>query len=335
MKKYDLGKYITKDDILAKIPQEEIFEKYLGVVPDTEIRFVNPWREDINPDCRFYWDNRTPPMLKFHDFATGWNWDCFNVVQIANNCNFQQALQIIAKDFSYDNLEFNQSLLDKRTIISNLSQLYNQNKSEIKIKIRSFNKIDLEYWNQYYVDEKDLLFYSVYPISHAWLDNRIIYNYNDRYDIAYAYYFGNEDFKLYFPNRSSREVRFIHNNPNRLQGYNQLDLKGDFLIDTKSLKDVICMRKFDINAVAPMTETIMLSEKAYNHLIQRFNQIFVLKDRDRTGKMISIKMKKTYNTTILMFNKDEEKDFSDNLKKYGINYMQDYIDYTKNLLLWN
>lgn len=331
---FDINSVPTKENILSKIPQEDIFEKYLGIKPALDTPFRNPWREDINPDCRFYWDDRNPPMLKFKDFATGWNWDCFNIVQIAHKCNFGDALYIIANDFDLSKRKLDKELLKKRDIIKQLN-LFQKNNAKIQVTLRKWNNADINYWKQFYIEMDMLTFYNVYPIDYAWYNDRLCYNYNHR-DLGYAYYFGNDDYKLYFPLRKKGEVRFIHNNSTRLQGAKQLDPVGDILVDTKSLKDVMCLRLFGINAVAPMSETVPFPEKAYDILSKRFKNILVLKDRDRTGDRMLIHMRNKFpDVKLLRFNSDDEKDFSDNLKKHGINYMNDYIENTRSCLSLN
>ena len=325
---YNINDTVSKEFILERIPQEDIFQKYLGVIPELGISFTNPWRDDESPDCRFYWDDRYPPMLKFHDIAMRWNWDCFNIVQISHgNCSFQEALNIIAKDFNISKKDINLDLLTKRDIIAQLN-VFQSNPSKIEVRIRSWYKMDIEYWNKYFIDLDTLSLYNVYPIDMAWLDGRVVYQFRDL-DIGYAYHLGNDDWKLYFPNRTKTDAfRFLHNNPKRLQGYRQLDPIGNILIDTKSLKDVMTLRKFGINAVAPMTETIPISDKAFEHLNSRFTNILVLKDRDRTGDRMAIYMRKNHPVITLRFPKDAEKDFSDNLHKHGWQYMSDWIEHT-------
>jgi hypothetical protein len=319
---------ITKDDILNKIKQEEIFEKYIGIYPDCKKNYLNPLRLDDNhASCRFYYDNRG--ILKFKDFAVRWNIDCFNVVQMIYNVNFIQACYIIAEDFDLKNKEIDRSLLEERKVIQreNLKKI----KVKIQVKSRNFVKFDIEYWAKFGIDVIDLQYYNVFPVTHAWLGDDLIYIEKGT-DVCYCYYFWGDNYKLYFPNRkkNSSYFRFIHNNQEIIQGYKQLDESGDYLVITKSLKDVIAMRRFGINAVAPMTETVMVNKPAFDHLITRFPIIFTLFDRDRAGKLLTIKHRKEYSTIPLMFTKDDEKDFTDNFARYGYSYMSDYIQETKN-----
>ncbi|MEG0773577.1 toprim domain-containing protein [Clostridium sp.] len=68
---------------------------------------------------------------------------------------------------------------------------------------------------------------------------------------------------------------------------------GEYLILTKSLKDVMTLYKFGIPAIAPISENCFLSEHQYNRLKERFKHIFLFYDNDRPGlrAMVSIKKK--------------------------------------------
>lgn len=323
---------ITKEFILRKISEEDIFFKYLGIKPSLDIPFRNPLRNDKTADCWFYIDSRK--VLKFKDFAQGWNWDCFNVVQILHGqCSFGKALYIIAEDFE---LLGNISKSEPR-IISTISDIEKipKEKTTLEIQIRKFNKVDAEYWKKYYIDSKMLKFYHVYPVEKAWKNQSLCYFYRDT-DPCYAYWFGKDingidEFKFYFPFR--KEMRFIQNiSPSVLQGYNQLPKTGNTLFITKSMKDVIAMRMFGLRSVAPVSETVMLTPQQYQDLSKRFENILSLTDNDKSGNKLSIKLRKEYNIQPLKFSLEDKKDFTDNLIEYGYQYMIDYITYTESLL---
>src|SRR6478609_2267374 len=89
---------ITKEFILSKVTEEQIFIKYLGIEPKDKGSFTNPLRgNDSSPGCSFY----VNPQGKwiFKDFAGGFSWDCFNVVEYAFNCSFKDSLIRVGIDF--------------------------------------------------------------------------------------------------------------------------------------------------------------------------------------------------------------------------------------------
>lgn len=329
---YDVNGVINKENILERISQQEIFIKYLGIEPKLNKEFQNPFRGDDHAGCRFYISDKTG-MLKFKDFARGWNWDCFNVVMVKYQCNFGEALIIIAEDFNFKKRTISDESLKEREIAA-IAKL-NNFIPKIEIKERYWHKLDVEYWMQFGITTDILKFYNVFPVKKAWLNNDITYIENDD-DPCYAYYLGKKSFKLYFPKRkkSDPRPRFMHNNSNAIQGHFQLEVTGDILVITKSLKDVMCMSQFGINSIALMGETIPLTQKAFEYYQKRYNKIATLLDRDKAGILMTNKLHKMYNTTKLIFTKEDEKDFADNLVKYGHQYMLDYIEETKNQLGW-
>ena len=327
---FDNKTVLTKELILSKVSEYDIFKKYLGISPKLSTKFRNPLRKDENPGCKFYIDNRG--VLKFNDISAGYNWDCFNVVQIVCQCTYGEALKVIARDFDIYNvtIDIDVKKIRLERIIKNKVNF----KKKIEIKIGYWTYNHKEYWNQYYIDHQDLRFFNVFPVEIAWINGNMVYDHK-KDDICFAYYFDNDDFKLYFPYRKKDDPRprFIHNNPDIIQGALQLDTsQSDLLLITKSYKDVITMRKFGIYSIAPSAETIVIPEDKINRVKNFYNNVFTLFDRDRAGMILAKKYRDQYDIQPLLFNKEDEKDFSDNLKKYGVDYMVDLIQETKNLL---
>ncbi len=65
-----------------------------------------------------------------------------------------------------------------------------------------------------------------------------------------------------------------------IQGYSQLPDKGNKLIITSSLKDVMCLYVAGYNAIALQSEIQMPDEKLISELTNRFNRIEILYDND-------------------------------------------------------
>lgn len=321
-------KIITKQDILETINQEDIIEKYLKIKPEFGKGFLNPLRPDTHPDCFFYIDKND--MIKFHDIPRGWNWDCFAIVSVMYNCNFYESIKIIAEDFNLKELDEDSKKI-RRSI--NLSK-YKSIKKTIKVKTRSWYKKDLEYWGQYDISKTILNFYNIMPLEEAYMDfngeDKLIYKYRSLKELAYAYYLGNGNFKIYIPSRRKIDPypRFYHNCPTHIQGYSQLPPSSNTLIITKSMKDVMSLFTFSVDSIANISESIIIRESIMNNLKQRFKNIYTLYDRDETGIRLTNKMQEMYNTKPLFFKEDEEKDWTDNLLKYDRNYMN------KKLKLW-
>ena len=90
-----IGDQITKDDILAKVSEEEIFSFY--GCPIQKGLFCNPARCDKHPTANI-WRSKSGRLV-MKDFGTNWCGDCFAFVSTLFNCSFVEAINIIAKDF--------------------------------------------------------------------------------------------------------------------------------------------------------------------------------------------------------------------------------------------
>lgn len=335
---YELREELTKEFILSKIKEEDIFHKYMGIYPNTIDYFTNPFRQDTYPDCKFYIDGRG--VLKFNDFAYRWNVDCFNVVQKVNNgCTYGEALHIIAKDFKLYDKEIDFRPIEIDEIFKAEHKTIGR---EIGVQRKEFTNWDREFWFSQGWTPESLAYFKVGSLLRAWIDKRQIYTYSKR-DPGFVFFFGMKNFipqyKLYFPLRD--RFRFLQNTSNILQGYEQLPAEGDYLLITKSYKDVGALRGFDIPAVAPMSETTIITPDQFGELENRFFNIYTLFDRDRAGMIASQIYRKQYNTKPLLFEttnklfrtQGEPKDFTDNYKTYGLNYMIDLVEMYKTELL--
>lgn len=110
-----------------------------------------------------------------------------------------------------------------------------------------------------------------------------------------------------------------------IQGSKQLPKDGDFIVVTKSLKDVMALYEFGITAIAPNSENLFLTEAQYIKLQNRFKDIYLLYDRDLPGVKAANKIRKQFkDLQILLVPK--VKDFTDYVKKYGVLKTLNLID---------
>lgn len=333
---YAQSVYITKDKILNEISESQIFEYYLGIVPDLNKLYKNPLRNDENPGCKFYIG--TSNKLRFRDYATGFDEDFVGVVMTLNKCNYPTALETIAQDFGL----FGQSRLRKVSVPKIDDSYIKKEKSKTKFRIRprKWNRSDATYWSKYYITSKILSLFNVIAVDVAWYegfeDPFYIHTANDP---CYCYIFPDKTIKLYFPFR--KEGRF-RTNSSYIQGYNMLPEKGEVCVITKSYKDVICLYMFDIPAVAPQAESNVLKFELIKELRERFTDIFTLFDWDRAGIRAGIRAREDYGVQPLFLTRRGpvkvridygDKDISDNIAKYGYWDMIDIIEHAKTELI--
>jgi hypothetical protein len=294
---------LSKEYVLTRISEEEIFDKY--GVKVVEGMFRSPLRVDRHPTCRFYRSRNGRLIL--HDFAGHFHGDCFDLVQKLKTCNYPQALTDIAKTFNI--IEGKPRTPVQSTIVIGPKAV-----CQLRISSMDWDEQHLSWWEEYGVDIDLLKRFNVVPVRQVWLNESLYYNrdFTKQSEVVFAYRFGGYDYKIYFPQRSER--RFLHNNPDILQGWSQLPSNGDFVVITKAMKDVICLRMFGIPAVAPMAETSVVTDSVLEILKEQFGKVFALYDRDKVGKIALINLRKRGVTPLLM-PKETTKDFADLCKK--------------------
>lgn len=307
---------ITKEWVLDKVSEEHIFSYYFGDHIQSGKLYRSKLRSDKNPTCSFY-KNRNK-QVKYHDFATGDNFDCFQYVMKLYGQTFHQALMQIVNDFNLDPLnQSNKSQpVQKYTV-----QVEERRETLIQIKPKAFSEQELKWWKGFGITEKTLKKYKVFSCDSIFLNGDYFSSSSPRVPI-YGYYCGKKNgqelWRIYFP--SKRSFRFLSNvGKSYIQGAKQLPKTGDILLVTKSQKDVMLAYELGIPAIAPCSEVLFLSNKQIQHLKKRFKTIVVCYDTDITGihNLKQIKIKYPDLHTFFIPRKYGVKDISDFFKKYG------------------
>lgn len=321
---------INKELILSRYSEEQIMEFYLHV-PIKKGLFRSPLRRDREPTCSFYRNNSGE--LIFKDFATGQHLNVFGVVQNLFNCNYFEALKIIANDFGIvksTSIPKNPGKINKNPV-----KIEDKEMSKIQVEIKDFSDLELKWWGKYGITLDILKKFNVYSCKHVFLNDQLFAESQQHCPIFGYYgkkYQGLELWRCYFPKRTS--YRFITNWPTKkIQGYDQLPKKGNLLLVTKSMKDVMCLYSMGITACAPNSETQFISDIVLEDLKRRFKYIVVLYDNDYTGISFMNKIKKKYPELIYTWipRHYNAKDISDFYKEYG---KRETLKLIKEFILW-
>jgi len=112
-----------------------------------------------------------------------------------------------------------------------------------------------------------------------------------------------------------------------LQGYNQLNWIGDLCVITKSMKDVIVYRKFNIDAVAPHSEGLANWKDKIPTLQKRFERLILNFDNDKPGIKATNDVLKEFDLEVFYF---PHKDLSDTYKIIGEQNTKKLIEIMKN-----
>lgn len=333
---------LDKSYILSQITQEQIFELYFNHKVETGLMLRCPSvirTNDDNPSFSYYYS--VNGKLRGQDFAGYFHGDCFDAVAKALHLNskdsksFNLILDRIARDFrlhKYSDKEFINSgmTFDPREAVKHKS------KALIQFKPREWNKIDEDFWWAGNINRKILAKGRVFPCEFIYLNNQLVYTLVPK-DPAYAYFFSQNEIKIYFPFR--KNYRFLSNS-SYLQGKDILE-PSEIGIITKSYKDVLSLRSFGISAIAPSSETVPISKEDWDQVKHSCNHWFSLYDFDRTGILMSRKIRNLYGVQPLFFsqykilqNKLESKageymglKLAENFRSFAT--VKDFYDYVK------
>lgn len=315
MYQLDQAPKITKELLLSRYSQETFFEHYLGV-PVKKGLFCSPdiIRVDHKPTCSFYKNKKG--VLKYNDFA-GPSFDFVGCVEYIFRVSYYKALRIIANDFGFitiDKVEKNPPKISYTGY-----ELKQTEKSKIQVEIKEFSEKELQWWSNFGIGATTLKKFKVFSIKSVFL-NGIYFTSSTETTPIYGYYGGensdgDELWRLYFPTK--RNYRFLSNwSSTMIQGVKMLPKSGEFVVITKSLKDVMALYEFGIPAVAPNSENLFLTEAQYTKLQTKFNDVYILYDRDLPGVKSANKIRKKFKgLQVLLMPK--VKDFTDYVKKYG------------------
>ena len=262
---------LTKDSILSKVSQINIFSAYTGLEVeliqhciDTGEFICSPFREDKHPSFGFRYDNRN--KLKGRDFAGYWWGDCIDAaatvlseivhrpIDVSNKEHFQFVLKHIAYTFSDIIYGKEKDPLVKDVIIEGINAVRNK-KQIIELVTRPWNVADSLYWKNFGINLNFLNTRFVYAVDQFYINRSS--NPNPKYyydkspnDPCYAYVLGQDkrgivNIKLYFPKRDKKNgIKFI-TNCNVLEGILHLERdKYDAIIITKSSKDRLSLESY-------------------------------------------------------------------------------------------
>lgn len=308
----DSKKY-TKEYILSRIDELSIFQRYLGNIKLKQA-YCSPLRKDNNPSFNLFQNKEGSIMYKDH--ATGESGDVFKFLRLLWNCNVKEVYKRIINDLPSDT----PAIQRKRRVA------YSED-VEIAIKRRYFCPIDACYWDRFLIKKETLYMYKVYPISYYTSNGIKQLEWTDD-DPMYAYKV-NDKFKIYRPLTKHKEWKWRGNlSNNNIFGYEQLPKKGNLLIITKSLKDVMVLYELGYTSVAPASESTEIPKETMEELSSRFNRVILFFDNDTAGIKYSTKVSKEYNLQRIQIDPSEAiKDISDFIESRGFEDTKKYMEY--------
>ena len=308
---------LTLDYILSKVNEYDIYASYIGQFKPGLI-YNSPFRKDTNPSFGVFLSKRTGKLL-FKDHGSGICGDVIKFVrEITGISNYNDVLQEIVRKLKITN----------RTVLKSTKPIESK-ETIIGIVRQAFTEIDKTYWGSYHITMPTLEKFNVHSIKY-YLCNGIVKGIYKDENPMYAYKVYN-NFKIYRP-LGDKFTKWRNNLTDiDVQGYAQLPKKGNLLIITKSLKDVMVLHEMGYNAVSPSSESTFIPDIVLNDLKKRFKNILICFDRDIPGVQNMRKVSlKTGLKGFLVHKSFKAKDISDAVKTNGFESVKDWLK----KLLW-
>jgi hypothetical protein len=318
-------KLLTKANVLEKVSQFDIFNSYCHPFVKLYKFFKSELRVDKNPTCSIC---RLGDKLIYKDFAEDKTKDCFEYIKAKYAVNFFQALEMINRDFNLQLLS--DVKLTNERVVANVTNFdimkIPEQVIDIRVCIRKWSNNDKEFWfNKFDIHSATLSKFKVFALKGFFINGV----YTRCGSNVYGYYFGKlpdgrEAWKIYQP-YALKELKWRSNCPeNIIQGWDQLPEKGDLLIITKSLKDVMVLNQLNFSSIAPQAESNTISSNLVAELKLRFKYILLLYDNDVPGIKAANKIA-TEHFLPTFFMPEGSKDASDFVELYSSDMLLHYI----------
>jgi hypothetical protein len=328
---------LTKDTVLSKVDDYNIFRFYLGQDFDFKKRYSSPFRTkgvDNNPNLRFFPGDHD--NILFKDFANGIGGDCFKFVQNLFGINYNDALVKIDEDLGLG-IQSNKEPRFKIQLTKKPEALVKQDKL-IQIIPKPFTKEELKYWEQFYINQTDLFQKGVHSIHRLYINKQLIPNYNN--ELRFAYLF-KDYLKIYSP--MSKDFKWISSCPNDfISGFDDIMHKvmngyqDNKLIISKSVKDELVLKKFFRDVCSTQNESsASINEDNMKIILQGYapENVFIAYDNDEPGVRASKYYTDTYGFRYInvpkIYRREGIKDWADLVSKKDLDTMKNYLKIKK------
>ena len=269
----------TLREIMDRVSQGDILAHYFNI-NSLPVLMNSPLRQDNHPSFSIYSPDGS--KVRYIDYATGEQGDIYSLMQKYYNLSFAEVVRKIGRE----SFQYIDSGIGIGSGFKGRKKFSTHTPSDIRVRVRKWEKHDIEYWKSYGISLSWLKYAEVYPISH-----KIIYKNDERYVFPaakYAYCFverkdNKVTLKIYQP--FSRQYKWCNSNDGSVVGlWTKVPQKGDKLVICSSLKDALCLwSTLEIPCIYVQSETTGLSETAQQVLKERYKHIFICFDNDEPG----------------------------------------------------
>jgi 5S rRNA maturation endonuclease (ribonuclease M5) len=314
--------HIPFNELVAEIPQEEIFKMVIGEYPDLNKTYRSPIRFDNNPNCYFEWYNG---VLYFVDWA-GKRVNS-NPVQLVQDYfrlgNFYDAVDFIYKNISSTNI----------VRVDPIKYSKKQTKTTIIPIYRNWDLRDKLYWQRFKIKKKELIDDLVFPVKNAIVIKSNITKKIFFRDVAYCITVDKDCYKIYRPFQDKNFKWLSNTNKNLIGSIQKLTNKSDLLIITKSYKDCRVIRNLGYESVWFMSENSIPDTYLLSYLTRIYQKIIIFFDNDSAGREFSNRLYyifKEMSSSILIKRIESniigKKDISEMIHYKGEDYVIDFLN---------
>lgn len=311
---------ISSEDILNKVKEFDILSYYIGI---SSIPCVinSPLRVDNHPSFGLW--SLDGIHIGYTDLATKETGDTFTLLEKLWNLDYWGVLNKIYTELP--NIKNNNSSVNQVNKIRANVKTYKKD-TILECKVRQWKQHDIDYWEQYGISKKWLIFGEIYPISHI-----IITKDSNRFAITaekYAYSYverkdGILSLKIYQP--FSEKFKWSNKHDGSVWDlWTKIPETGEELIITSSRKDALCIwENTNIPTLSLQAESYLPKPHVVQQLKDRYKNIYVLYDNDfnspiNYGEKLGESMAKEFDLIQLKIPTIyKSKDISDLCKNYN------------------
>ena len=224
--------------IYSRISDYDIYRYEIGNFSINHA-FCNPLRKDNNPSFVIYMNEAG--NLRHKDFAdSSYSGSGVEYVQQKYGLSVGDAMRKIAKNFGL--LDEDDTTYKEVTSSYTKPVMDQKRYTFIQVKVRKWEKRDLDYWGQFGISVEELKAEAVYPLSELFINRRRDPFRQDELVYAYKYETG---FKIYFPQREKGERWKSNIKTSIVENIKILqELDPAVVLITKSKKDRLVLSRY-------------------------------------------------------------------------------------------
>ena len=339
--KGDKKRTLCAKDILELVDEYSIYRLYLPDFNKPGEIFLNTLRGEKNPSMMVKWSG---VHLKHSDFGRDeYRGGCFDLVMQAFHCNYDEALQIVDRDF-------NLGIVEKKRNIPSVIKWTSPEEIEIKyppvIKVipRPANKLELDYWGKLCQGESELKRENVFFPKSIFRNGKRLPQVKDL--LTFCYYYPELDkWKLYRPfaeknnkNLPPQYWKWDSNVPNDYVDKLETIIGPGNNFVAKGRKDKLllqCILETDKIIVVQAENKFAMSQKALDTLKHNSSTYggvnYAVTDNDNTGKQFSWWLTTEHNYKHInapdkyLMENPKKTDFPDIAYYYDVSVVKDYF----------